>query len=374
MYYNHTMEEGQYITIERVHNFVCEVLKKKGIDENDAKLTADVLVSADARGIKSHGVTGGTGIDTLINKIDAGFVNIDYKPEIKKAAPTILVADAKLCLPYPLAFKMCEQLKKIANKFGIAKGYIINANHYGIGGIYTEFIAQEGKFEGKSNCTTSAVMKLLGGNKARLGTNLIAHSIPYKNENKKINFLTVDMATSVHAASWAIIALKDNKQIPFDYAYYINPKGNPSKDPKDYYEDGCGSIAPMGVGFDTNGNISGVPYKGLILAQMIEADCGLAGGNITGIDTKVKTEAINNLNVSQVFEVQKIDFVYEKEEILKRVQELVKDWKSYGSEVTLMPGEKEHKEAEKSKNEGIFYNKSQIERLEKIGIKLGVKL
>lgn len=360
--------QGDYITSGRIQGYVCEVLQRKGVSEEDARLSADVLVGADLRGIRSHGVAGGTGLDNLVTKIDAGLMKVDFKPNIHRKYPTILTADAEMCLPYPLSFRMCEQLKEVAAEYGMAKGYVSNAQHYGIAGVYTEFITQEGDFQGKSNCTTAAIVRLLGGTKPRLGTNLIAHSIPYSHDGK-IAFLTVDMATTVHAASWAIKALKDGSDLPFDYLYYFDSEGRPNKSTADFFKGG--SIAPLGSAYDLNGRFSGVPYKGIILAQMIEADCALAGGQVEAIGVENTNP---NRNVTHVFEAQKLDVAYSREEALRKIDHLVGDWRKYGDDTTLMPGEKEHKQRQQSVTEGIWYNDAQLKRLGEIGTAVGVRL
>jgi len=50
------MNKRVNLKIKDLEIFVTSVLNKCGLDEEDAKITCDVLMLADKRGIESHGI------------------------------------------------------------------------------------------------------------------------------------------------------------------------------------------------------------------------------------------------------------------------------------------------------------------------------
>ena len=48
--------EEKYVPIDVLHNFMRDVFIGLGYPEEEAQISADVLIESDLRGIKSHGV------------------------------------------------------------------------------------------------------------------------------------------------------------------------------------------------------------------------------------------------------------------------------------------------------------------------------
>lgn len=74
---------------------IIDVLKKFGVPEEDAKITADVFVDADLKGFTSHGIGR---FPQYITALKLG--NINPKPDIKivKESPATAVIDGDLGL------------------------------------------------------------------------------------------------------------------------------------------------------------------------------------------------------------------------------------------------------------------------------------
>jgi Malate/L-lactate dehydrogenases len=49
-------ENVEYIPVEMLHSFMQDVFKGLGTPANEAKISGDVLIASDLRGIPSHGV------------------------------------------------------------------------------------------------------------------------------------------------------------------------------------------------------------------------------------------------------------------------------------------------------------------------------
>ena len=139
------------------------------------------------RGIFSHGINS---LDLIvINSIKQGGTDPNAKAEDKTRDPRFPIRhiDAHGDLGHPAAMDAAGMVKVSARKYGYGKVYVANANHFGIGAIYTERICAEKDLCARVTCTTPSVVKPYGGEKKRLGTNVIAWSVPYDR-----GFVTID--------------------------------------------------------------------------------------------------------------------------------------------------------------------------------------
>ncbi|MFY8034002.1 MAG: Ldh family oxidoreductase, partial [Flexibacteraceae bacterium] len=91
---HHIMTETLVNALE-LQNFAESVFMKVGYSEADAKLIAGNLLSADLRGVDSHGVARLSGYLRLIK---VGRINTNAKPNITHQTPSTAVLDADAAL------------------------------------------------------------------------------------------------------------------------------------------------------------------------------------------------------------------------------------------------------------------------------------
>ena len=342
---------------EVIESYVRELLTRQGVPQSKAKVTAEVLVEADMRGIFSHGINS---LDLIvINSIKQGGTNPNAKAEDKTRNPNFPIrhVDAHGDLGHPMAMDAVEIVKEIARKHGYGKVYVANANHFGIGAIYTEKICAEKDLSGRVTCTTPSLVKPYGGEKKRLGTNVIAWSIPYDR-----GFVTIDMATTIHAVSGVLRALIEGTPLPFPV---YGPSGAKTTDSRVF--DGVvdflkrGSMIPLG-GMGEEGADAG--YKGTGMAMLIELDNVIGTGVSTYIEPLMDDE---KRRIRQTFEAWRIDTLFKQDDALAHISKTISDIKSQQGEDMLLPGEKESIQRENSIKHGIPYTAIQIARLEKLG-------
>jgi len=337
--------------------YVKELLIRHGIPPRKAKITAEVLVEADLRGIFSHGINS---LDLIvIDSVKQGGTDPNAIAEDKTRNPDFPVRhiDAHGDLGHPLAMDAVELVKKLARKQGYGKVYVSNANHFGIGAIYTEKICAEKDLSGRITCTTPSLVKPYGGKKNRLGTNVIAWSIPYDR-----GFVTIDMATTIHAVSGVLRALIEGTPFPFPV---YDPTGVKTTDPQAFEGIGDflkrGSMIPLGS-MGEHGADAG--YKGTGLAMLIELD-NVIGANSSSYIDPLRDD--DKRRIRQTFEAWRIDTLFAKNEALTYISETISDIKSRQGKEMFLPGEKETIQREKSLRYGIPYTAYQISRLEKLG-------
>ena len=209
--------------------FGKNVLVQAGFPEKQAHAAAMILVEADLRGDHAHGIAGGNTLPDYIAKIydderEVGFKRIkiaEYSID-KPKYPAIISIDAHGGLGQYAALEVIPNLIETANKYGYAKAYIRNSNHFGDCGIYSERIANQ-DLAAKVTCTSAAWTKPFielfdkenqdspanrrryQGVTKRFGTNPIAWSIPYAG-----GIITIDMAATQRAVSPALEVARYN--------------------------------------------------------------------------------------------------------------------------------------------------------------------
>ncbi len=350
---------------EAVKTYVATIMERHGVSSDKASMTADVLVEADMRGIFSHGVNN---FDLLVvSSIKEGGTDPDAIPEdvTRNKGFPIRHFDARGDLGHPVAKSAIDCVKELARTHGIGKVYVFNANHFGAAGVYSEEICEERDLAGRVTCTTPSVARPYGGERNRLGTNVISWSLPY---NERV--ITIDMATTIHAVSGVVKALIEGTPLPFPV---LDKNGEETTDPasfenpKDFLT--SGSMVPLGGLGKEKADKADAGFKGTGLATLIELDSVVGGGPSTFIDPV--THGANRW-ITQTFEAWRIDTLFPREDALQHISDTVADIRKYGGEDMLLPGEKEHRQRALSLSKGIAYSPKQIERLNELGNEVGL--
>ena len=163
---------------QQLHSFAKSIFIKMGSIEIDAQTAADTLLSADLRGVDSHGVARLSGYVRLWEK-----KRINATPDIKVVHETPSTAtvdgDAGLGLVVaPFAMKLAIEKAKTAGTGWVA---VKNSNHYGIAG-YHSMMALEHDMIGISLTNASPLVSPTFSKERLLGTNPIAVAIPANEE------------------------------------------------------------------------------------------------------------------------------------------------------------------------------------------------
>ncbi|MHA1739385.1 MAG: Ldh family oxidoreductase, partial [Candidatus Heimdallarchaeota archaeon] len=151
-------EKRYHFKTKDIFDFAFKVLVESGYPEEAAKATVHVLLEADKRGIFSHGLAGGTGLEEAVSCVGLfSTVKPQAKPIVlKQDYPTLAVIEANASPGHISSFIAVDLVKKLARKYGLAKVFVKQANHFGAAGVYSEMIAKESDLVGTVTCTTSA--------------------------------------------------------------------------------------------------------------------------------------------------------------------------------------------------------------------------
>src|SRR5216684_213128 len=220
---NMTDVEAKVFSIEVLREFCIRVFLHFEVPKNDAMQAAEVLASADLRGIDSHGVAR---LHSYFDMLGEGRIN--PKPELKVVRSTLSTAtvDGDNGLGLVVGPQANRIAMDMAEKAGSGWVSVRNTNHFGIAGYYV-LEALERDLIGWAMTNSSKMVAPLWGAERMLGTNPIAVSFPAKEEPP----IVIDMATSAAAYGRIEMAQRRGEAIP--YGWGIGNDGRVTTNPDD---------------------------------------------------------------------------------------------------------------------------------------------
>lgn len=202
-----------------------------GISTADARLTATVLVSADARGTHSHGLLR---LPRFVRGIEHGNVDPDGDIETVRSHKATATLDGGSRLGPVVATQAVAEASSRADEYGVGVVGVQESNHLGMLGYYTEMARQNGYITlGMTN--TEPAMPPTGGAEAILGTNPVAIGLP---TDPGFN---LDMSTSSISRGAVLRARERGESLPEGVA--LDADGRPTTDPAAALD---GVIRPFG--------------------------------------------------------------------------------------------------------------------------------
>jgi len=177
-----------------------------GCSEADAETATKALLSADVRGIDSHGVARLSG---YVRLWEAGRINTKPHIHIIHETPSTAVVDGDKGLGLVVApFAMHVAIGKAKNA-GSGWVSVQNSNHFGIAG-YHAMMALQHDMIGMAMTNASALVAPTFSNERMLGTNPIAVAVPAGTEPAFV----ADMATTTAANGKLEILQRKNMEAP----------------------------------------------------------------------------------------------------------------------------------------------------------------
>lgn len=360
---------GAIVKAEKLKAFCQEVFMKLGVPEEDAIITADVLVVADLRGIFSHGVAR---MPRYVNGLKSGMMKA--RPEIKVVRETAITAtiDADAGLGQPVSYKAMKLAIQKALEHGVGLVAVRNSNHYGIAGYYS-MMALEHDLIGVSSTNADVLVVPTFGRKAMLGTNPISIAVPAGKERPFV----LDMATSAVPRGKLEVYERLGKKMPLGWA--TDEKGLPTDDPglvlRNLAERRGGGLLPLGGAGEEMGG-----HKGYGLALAVDIFCGVLSGAAYA-DLVYPRDAQGRplpSNIGHFFGAIRIDAFRPLDEFKAAMDDLIQRLKespkAEGQTRIYIHGEKEFEAAERFAQEGIPLDKKVVANLKAIAQEFGVEL
>ncbi len=344
----------ELFAVSALLDFAARVLQAAGVDEQESRVVADNLVTANLRGIDSHGITR---LPLYVERLEAGLITRRTEVERVRQAPGICVLDAHNGWGAVAGLAGMREAIARARQVGTGVAVVRHSNHFGIAAYYAQEAVAAGMI-GVSMTNASSNMSPWGGRQPYFGTNPICVAVPAGKERPVI----YDGATSVVAIGKIVLAAKKGGQIPPTWA--ADKTGQPTTDPQ--VAVAAGNLLPMGG------------YKGYGLALMVDVLTGILAGAAFGPHVSNLRTMDAPQNVGHFFAALDIGAFADPAEFQGEMEQLVREIKDTplapGSERVYLPGEIEWEFEERRRREGIPVPPEVLAELRQVGERYGVAL
>jgi len=361
-------ETGVRVWAEPLKAFCVRVFEKLDVPEKDGRIAAEVLVTADLRGIDSHGAAR---LRRYVDGLRDGMMVVRPQEKMVLETPTTAVIDAGAGLGHPVSRRAMEKAIQKAKEYGSGFVTVRNSNHYGIAGYYA-MMALEHDYIGMSMTNASVLVVPTFGRNAALGTNPIAVAVPADRERPFV----LDMATSTVPRGKLEVYNRLEKSLPLGWA--TDETGTPTTDAKRVLENSKqragGGLLPLGGAGEL---LSG--HKGYGLALWVDIFCGVLAGAAYADLVYPRTSDGKHLpsRIGHFFGAWRVDAfrpVDEFKAAMDDLQRRLKDTpKAKGETRIYIHGEKEYEEVERRTREGIPLNPKVAADLRAVAAELGVE-
>ncbi len=332
------------IDFDTMERFMAEVFMGQGVPEEDARICADVLITADKRGIDSHGINRMKPFyyDRIVN----GMQNAVTEFEIVRESPTTAVVDGHHGMGHVIGKRSMQMAIDKAKEFGMGMVAVRNSTHYGIAGYYSLMAAKENMIGITGTNARPAVVPTFGV-EGMFGTNPLTIGMPTDEEFP----FCIDCATSQTQRGKIEVCARKGEDIPA--GGIIGEHGEIRTDSELILIDlvkGKAAFVPLGgVGEETGG------YKGYGYATAVEIMCAaLQGGAFL--------KAVTGVNLGHFFIAIDISTFSDPDDFRKTAGDILRSLRSArkmpGADRIYTAGEKEHLAWLERKDTGIAINDS----------------
>jgi L-2-hydroxycarboxylate dehydrogenase (NAD+) len=349
---------------EQLLSFTTAIFEKIGCPEKDARTAATALLSADLRGIDSHGVARLIG---YVRLKEAGRANMTPDIRIIHETPSTAVVDGDSGLGLVVApFAMQIAIEKARN---VGTGWVSvqHSNHFGIAGYHALQAVKEDMI-GIAMTNASALVAPTFSIERMLGTNPICVAVPAGEEPPFV----ADLATTTAANGKLEILQRKSEDAPLGWIQ--DKEGHPSTNPHELKTGGA--LLPLGGDRDHGS------HKGYALGAIVDIfSAVLSGANYgpwvppfpayvpmpTGMPGK---------GIGHFFGAMRIDAFRPAGEFKQHMDKWIRRFRSAtpapGHEKVLIPGDPEREMEAERLQQGIPLVPSVAEDLKALAEKVGV--
>jgi len=345
-------ENGCWVDFGVMEQFMTDVFVGIGVPEDDARVCADVLITADKRGIDSHGIGRLKTIyyDRIVHdRIQQPVTEF----EIVKDGMATAVVDGHHGMGMVVATRCMRMAIEKAGKYGMGMVAARNSTHYGIAGYYALMACRAGMI-GLTGTNARPSIAPTFGVENMLGTNPLVFGMPTDEDF----IFTNDYATSISQRGKIEQYEREGKELP--PGWVIDRDGNTKTDAGEVLQsliDGVAALTPLGgIGEETGG------YKGYGYATVVEIlSAALQQGafmkQLLGYDAEGRKKPYR---LGHFFMAINIESFTDLESFKKTTGDILRELrasrKSPGEDRIYTCGEKEHLAWQERRNKGVPVN------------------
>ena len=250
----------QLFSYQQLLTFSKIIFLKIGCSEKDAETAAKALLSADLRGVDSHGVARLSG---YVRLWEVERVNSIPAIKIIHETPSTAVVDGDRGLGLVVAPYAMQVAIDKAKQVGTGWVSVQNSNHFGIAG-YHAMMALPHDMIGIAMTNASALVAPTFSTQRMLGTNPIAVAIPAGKEQPFV----ADFATTT--AANGKLEILQRKDMAAPYGWVQTKEGAPSTNANELKQGGA--LLPLG------GDREHGSHKGYMLGSIVDIFSGILSG------------------------------------------------------------------------------------------------
>jgi L-2-hydroxycarboxylate dehydrogenase (NAD+) len=361
------MTETVRLPVDVIQRFMVDVFQGVGLPEQDARISAEVLITSDLRGIDSHGVGR---LKYYYDRIVRGQHRTQTEIVVVKESETTALLDGQHGTGHVIAVTAMRMAMDKAKQYGTGCVAVRNSTHFGIAGYYPLMAAREGMI-GLTVTNARPSITPTFGTEPMLGTNPIAFAAP---SDMPYPFC-LDMATSITQRGKIEVAERAEKPVP--RGWVIDSYANPMTDPTrilSSFDSASAALLPLGGAEEEQAG-----YKGYGLATMVEIlSAALSGGvfmkGVLGFD---EDGSLRPFMVGHFFMAIDIEHLLPLDLFRSITGQIMRDLqnagKAPGQERIYVAGEKEYLEIQERTEKGIPVNPNLRQELQTMRDELGIE-
>ncbi|GAA4751415.1 Ldh family oxidoreductase [Flavisolibacter ginsenosidimutans] len=335
----------RFYSYDQLFNFSKSVFLSIGCSEEDATLATTVLLSADLRGVDSHGIARLSG---YVRLWEAKRVNATPEIKILHETPSTATVDGDSGLGLVVAPKAMQIAIDKAKNVGTGWVSVQNSNHFGIAGYHAMMALKEDMI-GICMTNASPLVAPTFSIERLLGTNPICVAIPAGQQPAFV----ADLATTTAANGKLEILQRKSEEAPIGWIQ--NKEGKSSTDPHELKSGGA--LLPLG------GDREHGSHKGYALGAVVDIFSAILSGANYGpwvppfpayvpMPTNMPGKGIGHF-----FGAMRIDAFRPAEEFKRHMDNWIERFRSAktaeGFERVIIPGDPEREAEAERREKGI---------------------
>jgi LDH2 family malate/lactate/ureidoglycolate dehydrogenase len=341
-----------YASANATDAFVRRLLIAYGVPEADAAIVAGCLVSADLRGVDTHGIARLPG---YLDRVRRGLINPAPVLAPLRVTPVAASLDGQDGFGFVVGTRAIQEAMAMASEFGIGIVSVRRSTHFGMAASYV-LPAIEAGFIALVFSNASPAMPPWGGREGLLGTNPFAAGAP----GGELAPFLLDMSPAVAARGKIRRAERRGESIPLGCA--LDAQGRPTTDPKSALG---GVVLPIGG------------YKGSGLSMLMDILGGVISGAAFAGEVADQYKVFDRpQDVGHFFLAMRADLFIPDSDYRARMDALVQRVrdcpKADGFDEILIPGEPEARHEAERRRTGIPYSAGEIAALQQEAVRAGI--
>jgi len=197
-----TDTESKYLHVksEDALTWVEDLLIKNAVPAPSAKIIAQCLVSADLRGVDTHGTNR---LPSYLERIRQNVLSATAQPTLEKITPVVAQVDGHNAFGFLAAHMAMAAAIEMAKEYGIGMVSVKHSNHFGMSAWIVKQALEENLMS-LVFTNSSPALPVWGGREKLMGVSPIACGAPGGGGPGEKDFI-LDMAPSVAAVRAASI-------------------------------------------------------------------------------------------------------------------------------------------------------------------------